>query len=330
VTVPVPVETCDRCRFDGADYNLADALGTLRALPVMWAWAVEGVAEDLLAARPAPGVWSATEYTAHSADVTEVMGRLLHGLRTVDDLEVEAVPESHAPDASAGFVAALERLGANLARLHRGAERLGPPRDPAWQRTATIGGEEVVDGAWVLRHAVHDCSHHLMDVGRGLHALGAGPATHMGSVVQLNVSDGGVPKLPVPQLDVSGRGATGDRQAARQHHGRPFQALCLWSLEVIDGLRAEGHSVGPGLAGENVTVQGIDWAALRPGVRLRVGEVLAEVSAWASPCKKNAGWFVDRDFNRMDHGRHPGWSRAYAWVREPGAICPGDPVVVEP
>lgn len=326
----MPAETCDRCHFDGADYDVADALGTLRALPVMWAWTVEGVKEDVLSTRPAPDVWSAVEYTAHSADVTEVMGRLLHGLLTVDDLEVEAVPEAHAPDVSDGFDAALERLGANLARLHRRAERIGPGRDPAWARTATIGGDEVVDGAWVLRHAVHDASHHLMDIGRGLHALGSGPETHTGAVVQLNVSDGGVPKLPVDELAVSRRGATGDRQAARQHHGRPFQALCLWSTEVIDGLRSEGHPIAPGLAGENITVAGVDWAALRPGVRLRIGEVLAEVSAWATPCKKNAAWFVNRDFNRMDHGRHPGWSRAYAWVREPGRIRPGDAVVVEP
>ena len=41
-------------------------------------------------------------------------------------------------------------------------------------------------------------------------------------------------------------------------------------------------------------------------------------------------WFSDGDFNRMDHERHPGWSRAYAWVREPGTIRSGDAVIVEP
>jgi MOSC domain-containing protein YiiM len=122
----------------------------------------------------------------------------------------------------------------------------------------------------------------------------------------------------------------GDRQASRQHHGRPLQALCVWSAEVIDALRAEGHPIEPGLAGENVTLAGIDWTTIQPGVQLLIGDVLAEISAWSTPCAKNAPWFVDRDFRRMDHDRHPGSSRAYAWVREPGTIRPGDRVIVEP
>jgi hypothetical protein len=31
----------------------------------------------------------------------------------------------------------------------------------------------------------------------------------------------------------------------------------------------------------------------------------------------------------MDHDRHPGWSRAYAWVLRGGEVHPGDAVVVE-
>ena len=324
-----PPETCAACAFDGAEYDLQDALGTLRALAPMWHQTVEGVDEATLLRRPAPSVWSAAEYTAHSADVTQAMGRLLYGLLTIDELEVEAVPEGHAPDTSDGFGVALERLGANLRRLHDRATRVGGEDDAAWARVAIADGHEV-DGAWVLRHAIHDASHHLMDVGRGLQALGVGAPRQVGSVAQLNVSDGGVPKSPVEVADVGHRGLVGDRQAARQHHGRPLQALCLWSWEVIDALRAEGHPIAAGSAGENVTLSGLDWTTIRPGVRLRIGEVLADVSAYATPCKKNAQWFADGDFNRMLHDRHPGWSRTYAWVREPGRVRTGDEVVVEP
>ena len=66
------------------------------------------------------------------------------------------------------------------------------------------------------------------------------------------------------------------------------------------------------------------------GETVGIGEVLAELSAWAEPCSKNAQWFHEGEFRRMQHERHPGWSRAYAWVREPGRIRAGDPVVVEP
>lgn len=176
---------------------------------------------------------------------------------------------------------------------------------------------------------VHAAIHGLRDLGRRLHEAGAGAPSQQGSVAQLNTSNGGVPKEPVLAADVGRRGLLGDRQANRKHHGRPFQALCLWSSEVIDALVAEGHPVHPGAAGENVTVQGIDWSTLRPGVRLLVGQVSCEISAWATPCRKNDQWFTGRS-DRIDHELHPGWSRAYAWVLEPGTITTGDPVIVEP
>lgn len=177
--------------------------------------------------------------------------------------------------------------------------------------------------------AVHSCIHLLHDLGRQLHAAGAGVPTQRGTVAQLSSSGGGVPKSPVDAVEVDFGGVVGDHQANRKHHGRPFQALCLWSADVIDALRAEGHTVHPGATGENITVAGIDWASLRGGARVRIGTVLCEVSGWATPCRKIDAWFTGRS-DRIDHEQHPGWSRAYAWVLEPGTIRAGDEVVVEP
>jgi hypothetical protein len=192
-------------------------------------------------------------------------------------------------------------------------------------------GDEVVDPEWVLRHAVHDASHHLADVGRGLHALGAGAPRDEGRIVGLFASGGGVPKAPIPEAMVGYRGVQGDRQAARQHHGRVWQALCLWSADVVERLAGEGHPIAIGNAGENVSVTGLDWGRLRPGTRVALGDdVLVEVSAYATPCKKNAGWFLDGDFNRMNHDRERGISRVYASVLRDGTIAPGDTVIVEP
>lgn len=170
----------------------------------------------------------------------------------------------------------------------------------------------------------------LSEAGRAAHALGAGPAPHQGRVAGLHVSPGGVPKFPVESVEIGWRGLAGDKQANRVHHGRIFQAVCLWSSEVIRRLVGEGHPIFPGAAGENVTVAGVDWAALRPGTRLRVGGALLEISVPALPCTKNAGWFVGGDFNRMHHERHPGDSRQYALVVEPGPVTLSDPVEVEP
>ncbi len=165
--------------------------------------------------------------------------------------------------------------------------------------------------------------------GPALRADGQLPARAEGRVTHLSVSPGGLPKTPVDRVEVTWLGATGDRQATRVHHGRPWQALCLWSNEVIDAFRAAGHPIAPGLAGENITLSGLAWADVRAGVRLRVGGVLCEISAYTLPCFQNKAWFKAGDFEAMHHERGP-VSRVYATVLEPGAITVGDVVILEP
>lgn len=147
-----------------------------------------------------------------------------------------------------------------------------------------------------------------------------------GRVSGLHVSRGGVPKAAVPDVRVEVDGLTGDRQGNRTHHGRPWQAVCLWSAEVIDRLIAEGHPIGPGAAGENITVSGLDWAMVIPGLRLEVGAALVEIQAYAVPCAKNNRWFSNGDAGRIHHDRGPGMSRVYGWVVQPGHLAVGDPV----
>lgn len=187
-----------------------------------------------------------------------------------------------------------------------------------------------VDGA-DIRAAVHAGQHELAALGRTVHALGAGAPSQHGAVAGLFASGGGVPKLPIDEAVIGYRGVDGDRQQTRRHHGRVWQALCLWSADVVDRLQREGHPIAPGRAGENVSVAGIDWTTLRPGVRLALGAtVLAEVSAYAAPCKQNQAWFLDGDFGRMGHDREPGIGRIYASVLRDGVLRTGDPVIVEP
>ena len=149
-----------------------------------------------------------------------------------------------------------------------------------------------------------------------------------GAVDQINISSGGVPKLPIGRAVVNTRGIVDDHQADQKHHGRPHQALCLYSAEVIEALRAEGHPIEAGSTGENLTLSGLDWASLVPGTQLRIGEVLAEITAFTAPCAKNSRWFLDGNHERMSQELHPGWSRLYAAVLEGGVIEPGDLVTV--
>ena len=62
-----------------------------------------------------------------------------------------------------------------------------------------------------------------------------------GRVVQINVSPGGVPKLPVASARVTLEGLEGDGHRDLEHHGGPERALCLFALEQIRALQAEGR-----------------------------------------------------------------------------------------
>ncbi len=148
-----------------------------------------------------------------------------------------------------------------------------------------------------------------------------------GRIFQINVSGGGVPKLRVEHAEVTARGLAGDRQRDLRAHGSPDQALCIFSVEQLAILRLEGHRVSAGATGENITTEGIDWAEVTPGCRLAIGkDVLVEITAYASPCWKNARWFTNGNIQRIDQVTHPGSSRVYARVIRTGHIQEGDPI----
>ncbi len=144
---------------------------------------------------------------------------------------------------------------------------------------------------------------------------------------QINISDGGVPKLPIGRVAVHSRGAEGDRQRNLKHHGGPNRALCLYSLERIMALQMEGHPIVPGATGENLTLAGLDWDRVQPGLRLAIGEILEiEITDYTEPCRDIADSFANGAIKRMLQDRHPGWSRVYAKVLNPGEITVGDRV----
>jgi MOSC domain-containing protein YiiM len=154
------------------------------------------------------------------------------------------------------------------------------------------------------------------------------PGSH-GYIHQLNCSGGGVPKLPVEAAELTPTGLVGDRQAHRRFHGGPQRALCLYSLEVIRSLQAEGHPIYPGSVGENVTVAGLDWSQLSPGRRLALGdEVIIELTSYTKPCRTISGSFGDGKFNRISQKEHAGESRLYARVIRTGRLAVGQQVRV--
>lgn len=146
-----------------------------------------------------------------------------------------------------------------------------------------------------------------------------------GTIASINVSGGGVPKGRVTVARVSHSGLQNDTQNDKKHHGGPERAVCVYALERIQALQVEGHPIEIGTAGENVTVEGIDWDLVVPGSRIRLGDqVLLEVASFTDPCKTIRESFIDGKFVRISQKLHPGWSRVYARVLSEGEIRSGD------
>jgi MOSC domain-containing protein YiiM len=152
-----------------------------------------------------------------------------------------------------------------------------------------------------------------------------------GVIRQIKISPGGVPKLPVEEARVTRLGIVGDGHDDKENHGGPLAALCLYSLEEIERLQAEGHPIAPGTTGENITLVGVDWSEMTPGARLAIGdEVVIELTDYATPCKTIRESFVDQEFVRISQKLHPGESRIYARILREGVIRTGDKVALLP
>ncbi len=148
-----------------------------------------------------------------------------------------------------------------------------------------------------------------------------------GRIFQLNISAGGVPELAVAEGHVNELGLAGDEHRFPDIHGGPERALCLFSLERILELQAEGHPIFPGAVGENVTISGLDWQHVVPGVQLSLGdEVLVEITSYTTPCNTIPAYFVDGKYQRISQKLQPGWSRVYARVLSGGHLRIGQPV----
>jgi MOSC domain-containing protein YiiM len=153
-----------------------------------------------------------------------------------------------------------------------------------------------------------------------------------GSIVQVNVSAGGLPKRPVERARIGAAGLEGDRQAHPTIHGGARKAVLLIAAEVVDELAARGYPVFYGALGENLTMRGIDVRGLRIGDRMRVGTATIEITQLRVPCaqldvygESLQGELYDGRAMAGDSGS-PRWGRSgfYASVIEAGAVAPGD------
>ncbi len=158
-----------------------------------------------------------------------------------------------------------------------------------------------------------------------------------GSVVQINISRGGVPKRPVAESVATPLGLEGDVCAHPEIHGGPTQAVLLIAAEAIEELIARGYPLYFGALGENFTTRGLDRRALRLGQRFRIGGALIELTKVRAPCSTLDvyGPSIQREIYdqavKAGNIASPRWGMSgfYAAVIQPGPVRVGDPISLE-
>lgn len=167
---------CEECGFDYDALDPADVPAALRSFAKRYRAPLSRFlpgedGDSLVRERPAPEVWSALEYAAHVRDVfanyDAWIAQCLAEDRPVlegplpDDMSAERRYNEDDPAAVADALAAnAERLAATVAAIPPdGWDRVGLRRDE--ERSVRL----------TARRAVHEGSHHLLDIGRGLRAV---------------------------------------------------------------------------------------------------------------------------------------------------------------
>jgi MOSC domain-containing protein YiiM len=155
-----------------------------------------------------------------------------------------------------------------------------------------------------------------------------------GTVLQVSISRGGVPKRAIPEGDIGPLGIAGDDHAHPLIHGGPRQAVLLVTSEAIAELTALGYPLYPGALGENITTVGVDRKQWRAGQRWRVGQSILELTKPRAPCETLSVYgpgiqtaVYDAQVRAGD-ASSPRWGLAgfYASVVQPGIVRPGDPI----
>jgi len=145
-----------------------------------------------------------------------------------------------------------------------------------------------------------------------------------GRIVAVCIGGGGIPKRPTEGAAVGPDGLEGDGHRYHLHGGRD-RALCLLSVAEVRSMEADGVDVhGPGAFGENLLIDGLDFAQLRAGDRLRVetdeAPIELELFDVREPCATLAR--LDRRFPDLMVGR----SGFMARVHSRGVLRPGSAI----
>ena len=168
-------ERCPECAYDPTAFGPAElpeaisGLGRRYQAPLTRFLA--GEHESILLTRPADGVWSALAYACHVRDVLSVFGARIARMLAEDrpvlglwDHEAAVEADAYEQQPPAAVAAA---LAANAAAL---SAALAAVPESGWDRAGVRGDGAVFTVLGTGRYALHEGTHHLLDIGRVLRA----------------------------------------------------------------------------------------------------------------------------------------------------------------
>ena len=165
----MPIERCEQCGFDSEQWTTSQAMAALGELPARWRESVTALTVDQLGTRPIPEMWSIAEYANHVRETLFGMRFLLDTARAEPGTNLGEPPDpGFDPEPrTVDIKAALAGIDHEANTLR---DQLSALPDGEWSSTVRIDGRQV-DAHWIARHAVHDATHHLLDVDRLRRAL---------------------------------------------------------------------------------------------------------------------------------------------------------------
>jgi DinB superfamily len=169
------MERCDECGFDPEELRPPQMVVAIRSfgrryrVPLTRGLPGEDL-DEIVRRSPGPGVWSALEYAAHVGQLFGVFDDRVR-LALAGDEPDEPVVDWEARVAAASPGLQREAVADDLADAAGGlAVTLDELTEDEWQLTGLTGLGRPVPVTQLALIAVHEGSHHLLDVGRVLRA----------------------------------------------------------------------------------------------------------------------------------------------------------------